>query len=346
MFELARRLVLEHGWNTTCYQIVNSSMERWFSSRNDAVVGFVRQSGIRVVAGAPICDPSRLADVVAEFERADANSRVCYFGAESRLFNLLRGDPAYSIVTLGAQPVWSPNSWGNAIRFDPSLRAQLNRAVNKGVTVEEWPASQATQSPELKRCLSEWLTTRGLPTMHFLVEPETLDNLEDRRIFVAQRAGQVIAFVTLSPVPCQSGWLTEQFVRGFAAPNGTIELTLNHAIRAVAESGAKMITMGIVPLSAHVDAGDLPGWLRAAIPWVRMHGRRFYNFEGLDAFKSKFRPDRWEPIHIISREPKFSPSSLHAIASAFTDGNPGKAVLTGIGQAVKQELRWLIDRSR
>ena len=30
--------------------------------------------------------------------------------------------------------------------------------------------------------------------------------------------------------------------------------------------------------------------------WVRAHGKRFYNFEGLEAFKSKFRPDGWEPI--------------------------------------------------
>src|ERR1044072_8813163 len=83
----ARELVLAHGWNSTSFQIINPGIKRWFSDRGDAVVGYVPAADVRVVAGAPVCDSSRLAEVVAEFESdsADANERVCYFAAESRL---------------------------------------------------------------------------------------------------------------------------------------------------------------------------------------------------------------------------------------------------------------------
>ena len=37
--------------------------------------------------------------------------------------------------------------------------------------------------------------------MGFLVEPDTLSMLIDRRVFVAERGGQVIGFLVASPVP-------------------------------------------------------------------------------------------------------------------------------------------------
>ena len=328
------------GWNTTCYQVVNPGIERWFSAGGDAMVGYVRKKGRRVVAGAPICSLERLGSVIDEWRRTD-QTRTCYFGAEERVHGALGNDPTCSTVVLGAQPVWSPRSWAAAIDGDSSLRYQLQRARHKGVVVSEWPAERARSNADLQRVLSEWLETRGLPPMHFLVEPQTLDCLDDRRLFVAERNGEPIGFVTMSPVPTRAGWLTEQFVRGKTAPNGTIELMLDTAIRTVGKDGAEMVTMGIVPLSPHGhEAEHNPPWLRVLTAWMRAHGRRFYNFDGLDAFKSKFHPDYWEPIYVISREPRFSFRTLYAIAAAFTSENPILAVAKGIFRAARQEIRW------
>ena len=88
----ARDLIFEFGWNTTAYQIVNPGIAHWFAARGDALVGYVRYAGVRVVAGAPVAALNRLLDVVLEFE-ADAEragERVCYFGAEERLEELSR----------------------------------------------------------------------------------------------------------------------------------------------------------------------------------------------------------------------------------------------------------------
>src|SRR5690349_12283396 len=47
----AQELVRQWGWNATAYQIVNPGIEHWFSRGGDAVIGFVRRHGVRVVAG-------------------------------------------------------------------------------------------------------------------------------------------------------------------------------------------------------------------------------------------------------------------------------------------------------
>jgi len=345
--ESARQLVMRFGWNTTCYQLVNPGIQRWFSSDGSALIGYVETKGRRVVAGAPVCAFDRLPEVVESWKQVPSKHIECFFGAEERVHSALGKNPNYSTVILGAQPVWSPQSWVTAFNKDSSLRYQLHRAKNKGVVVSEWPAERAKANEDLQRVLKEWLATRGLPPMHFLVEPETLDCLNDRRLFVAERNGRPIGFVTMSPVPTRSGWLTEQFVRGREAPNGTIELMLDTAIRTVGNEGAQMVTMGIVPLSTRAGSGEgNPAWLRAMTAWMRAHGRRFYNFDGLDAFKSKFHPDYWEPIFVISREKQFSLRTLYAVAAAFTRENPILAVAKGMVKALRQEIVWLFGRKR
>jgi len=60
--------ILAYGWNLTSYQIINPGISYWLAVGIDAVVGFVRSSGVRVVVDAPICAESRLQEVVSEFE--------------------------------------------------------------------------------------------------------------------------------------------------------------------------------------------------------------------------------------------------------------------------------------
>ncbi len=341
----ARALALRYGWNAMAYQVVNEGIAHWFSSDGDAVIGYVRKHGVCIVAGAPICDGVRLAAVLAEWEAFvfSRRCRACYFGAAGRLFDDLHDRPGYATVVLGAQPVWNPQYWAGIPARTPSLRGQMHRARNKGVRASEWAPERASADPRLRAVLREWLRTRRLPTMHFLVEPFTLHDLEGRRLFVAERGDEVVAFLTASPVPARQGWLVEQFVRGTHAPNGTIELLLDTMMLAVAADGATYVTMGLVPLREGPDdvLRPNPAWLGTLLTIVRIHGRRFYNFEGLERFKTKFRPHHWEPIYAISAERSFTLRTLYAIGAAFTRQSPVIALAGGLARAAAAEYRGL-----
>lgn len=345
----ARELILQFGWNSTAYQLINPGIAHWYAARGDALVGYVRHSGVRIVAGAPVAAADRLAEVSAEFEREAGRTgeRVCYFGAEERLERLARGQATHSVIVLGAQPTWAPAALAATFVTRPSLRAQLNRARNKGVTVRRWPAEQVEGNRELQAVLTAWLATRGLPPLRFMVEPQTLANTEDRMVFVAERESRVEGFLVASPVPARTGWLIEQIVRSPHAPNGVSELLIDAAARAMARQRARYVTLGLAPLSrrAAYDLESEPWWLRAVLTWVRAHGRRFYDFDGLDAFKAKFQPEEWVPVFAVGNEPRFSPRLLYAIASAFSGGSPVWTVAQALGRAAKQELLWLGSKS-
>lgn len=344
----ARALVMAHGWNATAYQILNPGIRRWFAPGDAGVVGYVPTSGYRVVAGGPVCAPDHLSGVVEAFED-DTHRRgrwSCYFAADERLAAHLGRRGPLDRILLGAQPVWNPAGWSDIVAGKASLRAQLHRARNKGVVVEAWLSERAQGHPELHRVLAEWLETRGLPPLHFLVEPETLERLDDRRVFVACQGEQLVGFLIASPIPQRRGWLIEQTIRGHAAPNGTSELLLDAAMRALA-GDADSVTLGLSPLSKRsgIELRSQRWWIRLLLGWVRLHGRRFYNFQGLDDYKAKFRPDRWEPIYAITSERRVGVGTLWAIAAAFGKTSPILLGVKGLGRAARQELRWLRRRA-
>lgn len=361
--------MLEHGWNSTSHQILDPGMLHWFSAAGDAVVGYVEVAGMRVVAGAPVASDERLAEVALEFEddsRA-AGRQVCYFAAENRL--LLEVDPhRYTSHLIGLQPIWRAENWAQRFDGSASLRAQRSRALNKGVTVSE-ASSISERDGEVRACHEAWLASKGLPRLGFLAHSEVGDveagSVADRRLFIATRnaggnalapsevttshtdsarsaaagsAGHaaVVGYLSLAPVPRRHGWLVEKIVRHPRAPNGTTELLLDTALRAVADDSERF-TLGLSPLArwsgevadqstapTQVEAFDRPpAWLSLAENVALKGGRRFYDFAGLHAFKGKFKPDAWEPVYLVGTEDRMTLRTVVAVAGAFLGRHRG-----------------------
>jgi phosphatidylglycerol lysyltransferase len=233
------------------------------------------------------------------------------------------------------------------------FRARRSCARNKGVRVLPATASAAAgatpavaDTGPLRQVLGDWLASRPLPPMHFLVEPDTLEVLADRRLYVAVRDDRPVAFLVASPVPLRQGYLIEQIVRDRSACNGTAELLIDACMRDLASHGCTYVTQGLVALSTHaqaeIDANPL--WLRVLMAWARAHGNRFYHFRGLEWFRQKMQPQRWETIYALANEPRFSPLTLHAAARAFCQGSPSLALGRALSRALRQELVWLGER--
>ena len=214
--------------------------------------------------------------------------------------------------------------------------------------MDEWPAARARESSALRAVLGEWLSTRGLPPLGFLTTPDLLDDLDDRRIFVASRGDAVVAFLIGTPVPARNGWLVEEWPRRRAAPNGTTHLLVDAAMRAFAAEGACYVTLGLAPLAERAgnDLHGQPAWLRIMLRWVRAHGRRFYNFRGLEAFKASLQPMGWEPVYAIAPAGRITPGMLHAVAGVFSGGSPEALVLRAVAAAAMEEVRRLVRALR
>ena len=261
--------------------------------------------------------------------------------AEDRLRDLFEPSPDHAAIVIGAQPVWDPCTWPRVIGARASLRAQLHRARNKGVVIESVASIDAAGDPELRSVLRDWVTARRLPPLHFLVEPDVLDGvMNDRVVLKAMRDGKVVAFLVASPVTAKDGYLVELLARSPSAPNGVSELLIDAVMRRFAQENRHYVTLGLVAL-AHAADHDLihnPYWLRNMMRFARAHANRFYNFRGLEHFRVKMLPDRWEPVYAISNEKNFSFRTLYSIGKAFSGISPWLAIVIGLTKAIHREL--------
>ncbi|WNG30796.1 DUF2156 domain-containing protein [Cystobacter fuscus] len=310
VLELLRR----HGWNTTSFQVLEPGYAYWFDG-DDACVAYVDTGSAWVVAGAPIAATQRLAEVAERFaaHAATKGRQVCFFAIETRL---LRATPLDSLL-IGEQPVWDPRRWEECLRDSRHLREQLRRARAKGVRVRAVDVAEVREptSPvreAMERLMARWLESRRMAPMGFLVQLAPFDWPEERRCFVAERDGEVVAFLSAIPVYAREGWFVQHLLRDKRAPNGTVELLVDGVMRAAAAEGRHFLTLGLAPLS-----GEVAGVLRLA----RRLGKPLYDFEGLRAFKSRLRPHAWDPVFLAWPRTRGPVRAVYDSLEAFAQGS-------------------------
>ena len=339
---LAREIVRRWGWNVTSYQILNPGFTYWVDEPRDAVVGYIESHETRVVAGAPVCADDQFDAVVRAFEvdAAAQNCGVVYFAAEDRVAELALRGPRRLTFPIGAQPFWRPSDLLQEFSRHASLRAQLNRARNKGVSVQLATGIDSATSAHLGRCLQEWKDTRGLPPLHFLIETDTLSTRQDRQLLIATRAGAPVGFLIATPIPARNGWLIEQIVRGKEGPNGMAELLVFTAAELLHAEGAALMTLGLAPLARRAPAAidESPVWLKGLLMWLQAHGRRFYNFAGLETFKAKFGQAHWSPVYASLSPGTHLSRALLAITAAFSGEPVHRFVPHVLARSLMQEV--------
>src|SRR3569623_427076 len=127
-------LVQRYGRDTESFQGLESGYQYFFDG-DDAVVAYVDTGGAWVAAGGPISPPARMLEVARRFTYAaeDCGRRACFFASEGGFAEQL------STLQIGAQPEWHASGWDEILAGASSLRYQLRRAKNTGVTVRRLP---------------------------------------------------------------------------------------------------------------------------------------------------------------------------------------------------------------
>jgi phosphatidylglycerol lysyltransferase len=305
-------LLKRHGWNATSFQVLERGFRYWVIG--DACVAYVDTGRAWVVAGSPICAADEIGEVAAQFadEARKNGRRVCFFATEARFYRAL----PMPMMHIGEQPVWDPSLWSKSLEASRSLREQLRRARAKEVTVRALDAADVVPGAPDRRAIealvAEWLGARGMAPMRFLVDVQPFEFPGERRWWLAEQGGRVVAFLAAVPVYARGGWLFEDLLRAERAPNGAAELLVDRAMRDVAGEGARFVTLGLAPL-----AGDVRGWLKAARAWAAA----LYDFDGVRAFKAKLRPNAWDPIYLAYPPGASGNVALADVLGAFAGGS-------------------------
>jgi phosphatidylglycerol lysyltransferase len=305
-------LLRAFGWNATSFQILESGLRYWFEPAG--CVAYVDTGRAWVAAGAPLAPEQTIARVAEGFVRAArAQGKSAVFFATERRFV---EQTEYAALLIGEQPEWDPQHWVQALGNNSSLREQLRRARAKGVRVDAVTARElAAGTPlrqALERLITEWLRAKPMPPMGFLVQVDPFQLMTERRLFVARRQQggeqEVVGFAAVIPVYARQGWFLEDLIRSARAPNGTTELLVDAAVRDAAALGSRYFTLGLSPLAGAVSK---------PLEWASRYSGGLYDFRGVRAFKSKFRPAEWSPIFLSHPRGESAVVALYHSLSAF-----------------------------
>ena len=134
----------------------------------------------------------------------------------------------------------------------------------------------------------------------------------------------LVGLLAASPIPAREGWYLEDVLRSAGAPNGTSDLLVFETLKMLAEQGAKLATLGTVPLSEYgkndISAGNNL-LVEKALDFSRTHLKALYNFNGLACFKSKFVPCWWESEYVIvSKGHLIPPRVANAVFNVIIPG--------------------------
>jgi hypothetical protein len=282
--------IARYGWEAASFLALEPGIEVWTDPTTGALVPYSDTGGAWVGVGLPLAPAAELAAVALRFAAAAgaAGRRASLFSVERRL----DGFPA---LLVGEQPEWAPRRWPRVVQGSRGLREQLRRARAGGVRVRAASADELDRGAPLRATVEalgeRWLARQHMEPMHFLVTLAPWQRPREHRYFVAFRGAELVAFLSVVPIPARRGWLFEDLLRAPGAPNGTSEALIDLAMRSLADEGAEVATLGLAPL-----AGRVPRWLRVA----RVVGRGLYDFRGLRAFKARLHPEDWRPVWLLA----------------------------------------------
>jgi phosphatidylglycerol lysyltransferase len=306
----------QHGAEAVSFQALKVGARWWTVAPapegSGAAIAYVASGRSWIAIGSPLTGDVNRAAAVRRFCAAARarGRRAVFFGVEDRM---PLDSCGCKTVMIGLQSVLKPSEWDLTIRKWPRLREQLRRARAKGVTVREVGPGELAEGMPLRaaveRLKGEWLASRPMEPMGFLVEVKPFHAASEHLYFVAERGGEAVQFLSAVPIYARGGWLMEDMLRGVNAPNGTTELLIAALMRRLG-GDPYWVTPGLTPL-----AGTVGPWLRA----IRFATVPLYNFSGLWKFRARLHPAAWMPIWLAwDRGP--APLVIFDVLRAFARG--------------------------
>lgn len=189
-----------------------------------------------------------------------------------------------------------------------SIRHGVNRARRAGLWAEIVPGRDVVA--ELARVSRAWLDARRLPERRFgtgWFHPELV--AAGRVAVVRDGDGTVQAFATLIEGHRDGEAAVDLMRHRPDAPTGAMDLLLVETAMRLRDEGHRVLDLGLCPLAGCEGHGLVGRFLG----WVYRHGKPWYDFRGLHAFKAKFGP-RFERRYLAYRSRRSLLPALVALA--------------------------------
>ena len=269
-----------------------------FNDTRDAFVMYGVQGSTWVAMGDPVGPVTAISDLIRRFlQRTDDFGGVPVFYEIGPTHLHRYADFGLTFVKLGEEAKVDLSTFSLEGGQGAKFRQAVRRIEKDGRTFRVVPPEDvAGIMAQLRVVSDDWLREKAGAEKGFSLGFFDEEYLKRFPVAVVEHEGRVQAFSNL--------WLGSQQIElsldlmrySSDAPKGVMEALLVHLMTWGKQRGYQRFTLGMAPLSGFEDSPVGTLWNRLGA-FLYEHGESVYSFQGLRAYKDKFKP-QWEPRYL------------------------------------------------
>jgi phosphatidylglycerol lysyltransferase len=257
------------------------------------------QGSTWLAMGDPVAaDEQTVVELIWRFkESADLHNGKPAFYQVSSHYIPLYIDAGFFLSKLGEDAFVDLSQFTLAGSEGRKWRQSKSHAERKGLSFEVVPAADVpTILPLLKEVSDAWLAERGAKEKGFSLGFWSEPYLSRYDQAIVRHEGRIVAFANIWKAAGNAEYSLDLMRHLPDAPGSTMDYLFICLMEAAKAEGFAWFNLGMAPLSGLPRHRLASRWSRLGALIYR-HGDSFYNFEGLRAFKSKFKPV-WRPRYL------------------------------------------------
>ncbi|TDZ39146.1 Aspartate--tRNA ligase 1 [Colletotrichum trifolii] len=241
---LLEDLIANYG-DATNTSWLDERFEIWRHS-SGAAVGYVKQSKFAMITGDPLCDRGQYEEVIpafVEFVTKELKLTPVWMLVSSRVQEILGGRIGWRTMSC------TEEQRANADQHSAPDGRAARRVKREGIKIHEVkPNDDFVRRTD--ESIEAWKEKRKDKKQVHLTEIRPWIDQPHRRYFAAEKDGKVLCMVVLAQLAPRYGWQVKWALDFPGAPNGTIEVLVEHALSCVS---------GPVTFGAGVSETFIPG---------------------------------------------------------------------------------------
>ncbi len=296
----AREIVEEHGSSSLARLTLLSDKSYFFSPSGKSVIAYVPKARGAIALGDPIGPVEDRKEVIVSFQQFCQRNDwyPAFYQTLPDDINLYLS-LGFHVLKIGEEAIIDLKAFTLQGKAGKNFRPSINRLTKEGYQIKFYqPPISDELLHQLKPVSDEWLQTVQGSEKQFALGWFDEEYLRDCEIVVMHNPdGGVSAFTNIMP-EYQINEITNDMMRyRNDMEKGVMDFLFASMLQHYKDEGYDTFNFGLSALSG-VGSTKESRRLERMFRYLYEHLNRFYNFQGLHAYKEKFHP-RWEPRYLV-----------------------------------------------
>ncbi len=295
---LAARRIMGKNSSTNSFLALTGDKYLLFAADQDAFIMFGQTPRSLVAMGDPVGNPASFASLIWRLhDLADRYQRRLSFYQISTDYLPYYIDSGMQFARLGEEALLEFRDFTLQGSRYKQIRQSLSKGEREQLSFSLLPIAEVPAVEQELHAISEqWLAHRKVREKTFSLGSYSRFYIEQFPVAVVHWQGRLVAFANVWATDNGQEFSVDLMRHSGDAPPGTMDYLFAKLLLWGKEQGFAYFNLGMAPMAGFSSHRLAPIWTKWGA-FVYAHGERFYNFQGLYAFKSKYHPI-WRPRYL------------------------------------------------